>query len=67
MIAVRAPTAAEATAAAFSFGSATRAELLTAAVAARAPGCILEELLSLPDRSYRNAAELSYCLAQRSR
>lgn len=66
MTAATASAVAEATAAAFSFGSATKRELLTAAVAARATSGVLEELLSLPDGRYSSAAELTYCLGERS-
>jgi hypothetical protein len=57
---------AEATAAAFCFGSATKGELLTAAVAARASSSVLEDLLRLPDCRFCTASELSYYLGERS-
>lgn len=50
-------------AAAFTIGSATRTDLLTAAVTAHAPTNVIEELLRLPERCYRSPAEVSALLA----
>ena len=48
---------------ALTLGSATRTDLLTAAVTAHAPTTIIEELLRLPERRYRSPAEVSALLA----
>ncbi len=45
--------------AAFALGSATRTDLLTAAVSARAPTSVIEDLLRLPERHYRSPADVS--------
>ncbi len=42
----------------FAFGPATKVDLLTGAVAARADGTVYEALLRLPDGIYRSAAEV---------
>lgn len=55
---------AQATAAAFRFGSASKSELLTAAVAARAGSAVLEQLLRLPEGRYFSASQLSRHLAE---
>ena len=56
----------DAVAAAFSFGSATRNDLLTAAVTARASTTVIEELLRLPDRRFDCSSEVLACLAHRA-
>ncbi len=47
---------------AFALGSATRTDLLTAAVTAHAPTSAIEDLLRLPERRYRSPAEVSALL-----
>ncbi len=50
LVAVVAPTLAH--------GSATRSDLLTAAVSARAPTPVIQALLELPERRYRDIADV---------
>ena len=42
----------------FAFGPATKVDLLTGAVAARADGSVYEALLRLPDGIYRSVADV---------
>lgn len=50
-------------AAALTLGSATRTDLLTAAVTAHAPSTVIDKLLRLPERRYRSPSEVSAILA----
>ncbi len=49
--------------AALAHGSATRTDLLTAAVTARASTPVIEVLLGLPERSYHDLDQIEYEIA----
>ena len=49
--------------AALAHGSASRTDLLTAAVAARAPTPVIEVLLGLPERSYHDLDQIEHEIA----
>jgi hypothetical protein len=49
--------------AALAHGSATRTDLLTAAVTARAPTPVIEVLLGLPERSYHDLEQIEQEIA----